>query len=178
MARQSSSVTNTGRDMAGASAWREYEADVLTQSGTFQLVAGAAQVWTFASNGVPVEFQADQRPGHPGASAPRLTLTCSKPTALTLSSFSATSAGNRGACAEGNKVRGLPCTVTAFTPGYVSGTCDGGLTFSGRGHRGTFRLDQAVTAQGLHRRRERLDADKRAGNAAAHQQVGGRSCNC
>jgi hypothetical protein len=87
-------VTNTGEPMAGTSPWREYEADALTQSGEFQLVAGAAQTWTFVSNGVAIRFEADQRPEHPGSSAPRLTLTCEKPTALTLTAFSATSGGN------------------------------------------------------------------------------------
>jgi len=141
-------VTNTGAPMAGPSAWREYEADVLKQDGTFQLDAGAARVWTFASNGVAVRFEADQRPGHPGASAPRLTLTCSIPTALTLTAFSATSGGNRGGCAHANKIRGLACTVTKFVPGYVSGTCDGGFTFSRVRTSRTFRDQQPVTVQG------------------------------
>ena len=45
-------------------------------------------------------------------------------------------------------MRGLPCTVTAFTPGYVSGTCDGGLTFSRVRTARTFRDQQSVTVQG------------------------------
>jgi hypothetical protein len=85
-------VVNNGADMTGPSAWREYEADVLTADGTFQLAAGANQTWTFAASGVPIRFEADQRPGHPGASAPKLTLTCSAPTAVTLRAFGATSA--------------------------------------------------------------------------------------
>lgn len=141
-------VKNTGQDMAGPSDWREYEADVLTTSGLFQLVAGGARTWTFASNGVPIEFQADQRPEHPGSSHPKLTLTCSKPTAVTLSSFSVSSAGNRGGCAEGNKWQDLPCIVTDFRPGFVNGTCDGGLWFQNIPTRRTFRIDQFVTVQG------------------------------
>lgn len=141
-------VTNTGRSMTGPSDWREYEADVLTTSGQFQLVAGAARTWTFASNGVAIRFEADQRPEHPGSSHPRLTLTCSKPTAVTLSSFSVSSAGNRGGCAEGNKWRGLGCTISDFSPGLVSGTCEGGLWFQDIPTRRTFRIDQFVTVQG------------------------------
>jgi hypothetical protein len=119
-------VTNTGAPMAGTAAWREYEAGVLAQSGEFILTAGAAQVWTFASNGVAIRFEADQRPGHPGSSAPVLTLTCTQPTALTLTSFSATSGGNRGGCG----MQGVDwCTVAASggsrRAGYwVDLTCD------------------------------------------------------
>ena len=65
---------------------------MLTADGTFQLTAGASQTWTFASNGVPIEFQADQRPGHPGHSAPKLTLTCDATNAVSLRTFTATSA--------------------------------------------------------------------------------------
>jgi hypothetical protein len=85
------SVTNTGADMTGPSPWREYEDGSLAQSGEFTLAAGATQTWTFASNGVPIRFEADQRPGHPGSSAPHLTLTCERPTAVTLTTFAATS---------------------------------------------------------------------------------------
>ena len=141
-------VVNNGADMTGPAPWREYAADVQMQSGEFTLLAGATQTWTFVSNGVPVEFQADQRPGHLGNSAPRLTKACEKPTAVTLRTFSATSTGNRGSCAEGNKWRGLACTVTAFTPGYVSGSCDGGLWFAEIRTMRTFRSGQAVTVQG------------------------------
>jgi hypothetical protein len=85
------SITNTGADMAAPSAWREYEDGSLAQNGGFILAAGATQTWTFVSNGVPIEFQADQRPGHPGSSHPKLTLTCDRPTAVTLTTFAATS---------------------------------------------------------------------------------------
>ena len=162
-------VTNGGQNMAGPTAWREYEADNLTQSGEFTLGAGAAQVWTFASNGVPVRFEADQRPGHPGSSAPNLTLTCPKPTAVGLRSFTASSAGNLGGCAAGNKLRGQPCTVTSYTPGYVSGKCAGGYWFSKVSTSRTFRLDQAVTVQGCIM--AKLQLASATGLAAAHQQV-------
>jgi hypothetical protein len=96
-------VTNNGQNMAGPSPWREFEDGSLAQSGEFTLTAGATQTWTFASNGVPIEFQADQRPGHPGTSAPKLTLTCSTPTAVTLRSFGATSLSSAwaGICQRG-----------------------------------------------------------------------------
>lgn len=102
-------VTNTGEDMAGPSTWRAYANDVFSQSGTFQLAAGAVQIWTFTSDGVPVRFEADQRPGHPGNSAPKLTLTCSKPTAVTLSTFSAT--GNAQSAILGSLVLFLLAAV-------------------------------------------------------------------
>ena len=82
-------VTNTGADMAGPSAWREYEDDVSTQSGEFTLAANGAQTRTFASNGVLIRFEADQRIGHPGASAPRLALACEKHDRVTLREFKA-----------------------------------------------------------------------------------------
>lgn len=76
------------------------------------------------------------------------TATPPPPSAVTLSAFGASSAGNRGGCAEGNKMRGLACVVTAFEPGYVSGTCDGGFWFSKVRTARTFRLDATVTVQG------------------------------
>lgn len=84
-------VMNNGQDMAGTADWREYEHSALSNLGTYQLAAGQSQVWTFTSNGWPVEFQVDQRPGHPGNSAPKLTLTCSPTTAVTLRTFTVTS---------------------------------------------------------------------------------------
>ena len=75
-------VINNGRDMAGPAPWREYEADIETTVGTFQLASAQTQVWTFVSNGVPVRFEVEQRPGHPGNSAPKLTLTCERTTAV------------------------------------------------------------------------------------------------
>jgi hypothetical protein len=84
-------VTNTGEDMAGPAQWREYEHTALTNFGTFQLAAGESQVWAFVSNGWQVRFEADQRPGHPGTSEPKLTKTCSIPTAVALTTFVATS---------------------------------------------------------------------------------------
>lgn len=140
-------VTNGGLDMAGPSEWQLYGTPSIT-AGVFQLAAGESRVWTFGPFGYEVDFAIAQRPEHPGNSAPHLALACNIPTALTLTSFSATSGGNKGGCAPANKIRGLACTVTKFTPGYVSGTCDGGLTFSRVRTSRTFRLDQPVTAQG------------------------------
>jgi hypothetical protein len=65
--------------------------------------------------------------------------------------------GNRGGCAEGNKIRGLACTVTDFRPGFVAGTCDGGFWFSAVRTARTWRLDQAVTVQGCIMARARLE---------------------
>jgi hypothetical protein len=82
-------VENVGADMQGTSTWREYESGVLAQSGTFQLYSGGVQTWTFVSNGVPVRFEVDQRPEHPGNSHPKLELPCPKPTAVTVRNFTA-----------------------------------------------------------------------------------------
>lgn len=85
-------VANTGADMAGPSEWREYEVEVLASSGLFTLAAGGTQTWTFGPLfDVPIRFEADQRPEHPGNSRPRLTLTCERPTAVGLTAFTATS---------------------------------------------------------------------------------------
>ena len=89
-------VTNNGAAMAGPSAWREYEAGTLADNGTFQLGAGATQVWTFGPlPGVAIRFEADQELGHPGNSHPSLTLTCDPPTAVKVRSFLAVPAGIR-----------------------------------------------------------------------------------
>lgn len=56
--------------------------------------------------------------------------------------------GNRGGCAEANRWRMIPCTVTDFRPGRVSGTCAGGLWFKDAPTRRVFRLEQAITVQG------------------------------
>ena len=76
------SITNTGAAMAGPSAWRKY---VRRACRRRQVSTGGrgSQIWTFVSNGEPIEFQADQRPGHPGSSAPKLTLTCTPYTVQT-----------------------------------------------------------------------------------------------
>ena len=139
-------VTNSGQAMTGPTAWREYESDLLTNSGTLQLGAGESQVFTFGPAG-SIEFQVDQRPGHPGSSQPKLTLSCT-PTAVSISSFSARSGGNRGGCAASNKMRGLACTITDFAPGRVSGICDGGFWFANVRTARTWRLDTPVTVQG------------------------------
>ena len=83
-----SSITLTGQCLQDGSAkctvrtrgatWRapplggNAEADVLTQSGMFQLVAGAAQVWTFASNGVPIAVPGRSTAGASGTVIPGL----------------------------------------------------------------------------------------------------------
>jgi hypothetical protein len=85
-------VSNTGQPMTGETSWREYELDVPTNSGMLQLGADESQVFTFGPVSGAIEFQVDQRPGHPGSSQPHLTLTCQQPTALTLTTFAATSA--------------------------------------------------------------------------------------
>jgi hypothetical protein len=56
--------------------------------------------------------------------------------------------GNGGGCAEGNKWRGLSCVITAYRPGFVSGTCDGGLWFADERTARYWTLNQAATAQG------------------------------
>lgn len=140
-------VTNTGSAMAGPSQWREFEHTALAHLGTFQLAAGESQVWKFVSNGWPVRFEADQRPGHPGNSEPKLTLTCSQPTALTLTTFTASNAGNRGGCGRGNMTT-VTCNVSDAGSGFVSGDCEYGYWFSRISTARTFRVGQVVTARG------------------------------
>lgn len=53
-----------------------------------------------------------------------------------------------GGCALGNQWRGLACVITAYTPGYVSGTCDGGLWFDRERTARTWRLEQPVSVTG------------------------------
>lgn len=67
---------------------------------------------------------------------------------LANSASAAPLAGNRGGCAEGNKWRMIPCVVSDFRPGFVSGTCAAGLWFKDAPTRRTFRLDQPVRVQG------------------------------
>lgn len=150
-------VTNTGRDMDGPTSWREYEADALTTQGAVILAANESYTWTFGPlSGVPIRFEIDQRPGHPGNSHPALTLTCAQPNAVTLRTFTATSGGNGGGCAAGNQWRGLACTVTDARPGYVSGTCQWGLWFANVRTARTFVIGQSVTVQGCEYLRGRL----------------------
>ena len=135
-------ATNTGRGMDGPTAWREYEADTLTQQDAVILAAGGSYVWTFASKGVPVRFEIDQRPGHPGSSHPKLTLTCNIPSAVSLRTFTATSAGNRGGCAPANQWRGLACVIRPTGPATSAArvTVDCGLpTCAPRGFGGRIR---------------------------------------
>jgi hypothetical protein len=51
-------------------------------------------------------------------------------------------AGNKGGCALGNQWTRLDCTVTYFTPGYVSGECVGGFWFRRERTSKTWVLDQ------------------------------------
>jgi hypothetical protein len=135
-------VTNNGRDMAGPSPWREYEDGSLAQSGEFTLAAGATKTWTFVSNGVPIRFEADQRPGHPGHSAPQLTLTCSKPTAVTLTTFAARSTQLLGAvCKHGTVVDFLKAKGGAVV--YI--VWDGKTLMNSYWTTRTFKLTQRVT---------------------------------
>jgi hypothetical protein len=50
--------------------------------------------------------------------------------------------GNGGGCALGNQWTRLDCTVTYFTPGYVSGECVGGFWFRRERTSKTWVLDQ------------------------------------
>ena len=149
-------VTNGGQAMLGPSEWQLYGTPTIT-AGVFQLAAGASKVWTFGPFDYAVDFAVAQRPGHPGSSAPHLSLSC-QPTAIRLSSFMATSAGNAGGCAEGNKWRGLACVISAYRPGYVSGTCDGGLWFADVRTARVWRQDTPVTVQGCEYERLQLDS--------------------
>lgn len=79
------------------------------------------------------------------------------PQAGKVAGLAAPAAGNRGGCAEGNKIWGLACAVTDFRPGYVAGVCDGGFWFSEVRTARTFRLDQAVTVQGCIMLADRLE---------------------
>ena len=149
-------VTNGGQAMLGPSEWQLYGTPTIT-AGVFQLAAGASKVWTFGPYTFAVDFAVAQRPGHPGSSAPHLELSCT-PTAIRLSSFMATIAGNRGGCAAANQWRGLACTITAYRPGYVSGTCDGGLWFTDVRTVRVWRQETAVTVQGCEYEGWRLDS--------------------
>jgi hypothetical protein len=148
-------VSNTGQAMTGETSWREYELGVLTNSGTLQLGAGESQVFSFGPVSGSIEFQVDQRPGHPGSSHPRLTLNCT-PTAIKLNGLQAFSGfvlrlpelGNKGGCGRGNMRSGVACTVTDAGAGFVSGTCQNGLWFSRVSTARTFCLDQAVKVNG------------------------------
>lgn len=68
-------VRNQGAsNMAGLSDWRLYENAVLVQSGTLQLNAGDSTTFCFAAAGNTLRMEVDQRPGHPGSSAPNATV--------------------------------------------------------------------------------------------------------
>jgi hypothetical protein len=54
--------------------------------------------------------------------------------------------GNGGGCAEGNKWTRLDCIITYYTPGFVSGECDGGLWFRRERTSRTWVLDQLARA--------------------------------
>jgi len=67
---------------------------------------------------------------------------------FTGSADAATLAGSRGGCAEIDKWQLLPCVVTDFRPGYVSGTCAAGLWFRNERTARTWRLETPVTVRG------------------------------
>lgn len=141
-------VTNTGQAMDGPSTWRLFREDALIEEGAFQLLSGATEVFEYGPAwNIEIRFEADQRPGHPGASAPRLTLTCQQPTAIRLSTFSVRSAGNRGGCNPESRAIGLACVVRDAGVGWVSGTCQFGEYFLAQTLR-TFRPGQSVTVSG------------------------------
>lgn len=141
-------VTNTGAAMAGPSTWRLFREDSLVEEGAFQLFAGAQEIFEYGPAwNVPVRFEADQRPGHPGVSAPRLTLICQQPTAVKLSTFTARSAGNRGGCNPASRVIDLPCTVQDAGIGWVSGVCVWGEYFLAQTIR-SFAPGQPVSVSG------------------------------
>lgn len=74
-------VTNTGSssngNMQGPVDYRFFENNVLVFTGNLQLQGGQSTTLTRASNGMAIRLEVDQRPGHPGNSHPRETLTCS-----------------------------------------------------------------------------------------------------
>lgn len=65
---------------------------------------------------------------------------------------------NRGGCAPGNRHPALACTITDYRPGYVSGTCDGGLWFANERTARTWKLDTPVTARGCEYENWRLSS--------------------
>lgn len=149
-------VANTGQAMTGETSWREYELGVLTNSGTLQLAAGESKTFTFGPVNGSIEFQVDQRPGHPGSSQPSLTLSSCRPTAIKLSGLQASSGfslrlpelGNQGGCGRGNMRSGVACTVTDAGAGFVSGTCQNGLWFSRVSTARTFCLEKGGKVNG------------------------------
>jgi|WetSurMetagenome_2_1015567.scaffolds.fasta_scaffold88302_2 hypothetical protein len=157
-------VANGGEAMTGETAWREYELGVLTNSGTLQLGAGESKVFMFGPVSGAIEFQVDQRPGHPGNSHPKLTLSCA-PTAIKLSGLQASSQfalrlpelGNRGGCGRNNMVT-VSCNVADAGVGFVSGDCDWGYWFSRVSTRRTFRIGQIVNAYGCEGENQELYA--------------------
>lgn len=67
------SVLNHGSDMAGSTTYRIYRNDVLFESGEIELPANVSAEW-FYNDGATYRLEADQRPGHPGSSNPRVTV--------------------------------------------------------------------------------------------------------
>ncbi|HEX2900883.1 MAG TPA: SdrD B-like domain-containing protein, partial [Bacteroidia bacterium] len=63
-------ILNNGQAMQGPTDWRYYRNSVLTLSGSLQLCGGCDTVMCFAANGSTDRLEVDQRPNHPGNSAP------------------------------------------------------------------------------------------------------------
>lgn len=91
-------ILNHGSDMQGESPWRLYVDNAQVDTGTFQLVAGEAIDVIFPLQGTSMRFEADQRPGHPGSSFPKVTIdtaTCStEPTATPVATVPEATATN------------------------------------------------------------------------------------
>jgi hypothetical protein len=86
-------VTNGGSAMSGPVSWRVYVDGALVQSGSITLGAGETIVMTFGPYpGGTVRLEVDQRPGHPGSSNPRASVSCAGPT-VTRPPYTATPAG-------------------------------------------------------------------------------------
>jgi uncharacterized delta-60 repeat protein/uncharacterized repeat protein (TIGR01451 family) len=73
-------ITNTGEpgggDMQASSAYRVYVDNGLALSGSFLLAGGQSRTYSYYAPGYCLRLEADQRPGHPGFSRPRETMTC------------------------------------------------------------------------------------------------------
>lgn len=80
-------ITNTGEpgngNMDGASQYRVYVNDGLAITQNFQLAGGEKLTLRYYAPGYSIRLEADQRPGHPGHSRPRETVTCGELTAKT-----------------------------------------------------------------------------------------------
>ncbi len=61
-------------DMIGPSGYRIYEDDLLFVNTQFQLLSGGELDFKYPTNGTTVRLEADQCPGHPGFSLPRVSV--------------------------------------------------------------------------------------------------------